>query len=101
MHSTALGLLLVSYQCIVQRRLFAEAGKHGWHGRVLREHRHFDQQLWRRRLTRNHPPAFASAHCDAHSDFLTFGSLLPLREHAAVVQAGESGAFHRFGFTSG
>ncbi|MFM2412849.1 MAG: hypothetical protein RJB05_25, partial [Armatimonadota bacterium] len=44
--------------------------------------------------------AFASAHCDELLDFLNFGSLLPLREHAAVIQAGESGAFHRIGFTA-
>ena len=45
--------------------------------------------------------AFASAHCDELSEFLKFGSLSPLREHAAVIQAGENGAFHRVGFTSG
>ena len=44
--------------------------------------------------------AFASAHCDELLEFLKFGSLLPLQDHTAVIQAGESGAFHRVGFTA-
>ena len=43
--------------------------------------------------------AFVSAHCDVLLDYLNFGRLLTLKDHAAVLQEGESGAFHRVGFT--
>jgi threonine dehydrogenase-like Zn-dependent dehydrogenase len=43
--------------------------------------------------------AFVSAHCDVLLDYLKFGRLLALKDHAAVLQEGESGAFHRVGFT--
>lgn len=43
--------------------------------------------------------AFVSAHVDTLLDYLKFGSLLPLTEHAQVLHSGESGQFHRVGFT--
>ncbi|MFM7187420.1 MAG: alcohol dehydrogenase catalytic domain-containing protein [Armatimonadota bacterium] len=43
--------------------------------------------------------AFVSAHVDILLDYLTFGSLLPLKDHARVLQTGESGQYHRVGFT--
>jgi putative phosphonate catabolism associated alcohol dehydrogenase len=43
--------------------------------------------------------AFVSAHCDVLLDYLKFGPLLPLQDHVAVLQSGDSGAFHRVGFT--
>lgn len=43
--------------------------------------------------------AFVSAHCDVLLDYLKFGKLLTLKDHAAVLQGGESGAFHRVGFS--
>jgi threonine dehydrogenase-like Zn-dependent dehydrogenase len=43
--------------------------------------------------------AFVSAHCDVLLDYLKFGRLLALKDHAAVLQEGESGACHRVGFT--
>jgi len=43
--------------------------------------------------------AFVSAHCDVLLDYLKFGKLLTLKDHAVVLQGGESGAFHRVGFS--
>ena len=43
--------------------------------------------------------AFVSAHVGILLEYLKFGSLLTLQDYAEVLQAGESGQFHRVGFT--
>lgn len=42
---------------------------------------------------------FVSANCDVLMDDLKFGPILPLTDHVRVLEAGESGCFHRVGFT--
>jgi len=44
--------------------------------------------------------AFVSAHCDELLEYLKFGNLGPLRNHASIIVDGESGKFHRVGFTA-